>query len=68
MQTITGNLHMTYQIRYNKSAISAETIEDAEAHALSLLDPCVPFTARIVVVDEDGAFIRTVKTLQPNHA
>ena len=59
---------MNYQIRYNKSAIGAETIEDAEAQALSLLDPCVPFAARIVEVDEDGAFIRTVKTLQPNHA
>jgi len=59
---------MNYQVRYNKSAINAETIEDAEAHALSLLDPCVPFTARIVEVDENGAFIRTIKTLQPNHA
>jgi len=59
---------MTYQVRYNKSTISVKTIEDANAQALSLLNPCAPFAARIVEVDKDGAFIRTVKTLQPNHA
>jgi hypothetical protein len=59
---------MKYQIRYTQTVINAETIENAEAHALSLLDPCVPFAARIVEIDENGVFILTVKTLQPNHA
>jgi len=59
---------MTYQIRYNQTVINAETIEDANAQALSLLDPCAPFAARIVEIDENGVFILTVKTLQPNHA
>jgi len=57
---------MKYEVRYDKTAITTETIEEAEAHAKCLLDPCVPFTARIVAVNDDGAFIRTVKTLQPN--
>jgi len=59
---------MNYQVRYNNTTISAETIEDAEFVAKSLLNPCSPFTARIIEIDEDGAFVKTVKTLQPNHA
>jgi hypothetical protein len=59
---------MKYQIRYNKTTINVETIEDAETQALSLLDPCAPFAARIVEIDENGVFILTIKTLQPNHA
>jgi len=57
---------MKYEVRYNKTIITTETIEEAESQAKCLLDPCAPFPARIVAVNDDGAFVRTVKTLQPN--
>jgi len=55
----------SYEVRFNRSTFAAATIEEAEAQAMDLIDASCPFEAKIVEVDEDGEFVRTVKTLGP---
>ena len=53
----------TYEVRFNKSTYTAESIEEAESIALDLVEASCPFIARIIEIGEDGEFVRTVKTL-----
>lgn len=58
----------SYEVRFNRSTFAAATIEEAEAQAYDLIEASCPFEAKIVEVDEDGEFVRTVKTLGPANA
>lgn len=58
----------TFQVRFNRSKFDCDTLEEAEAQAMELIEPSCPFEAKIVEIDEDGEFVRTVKTLGPANA
>lgn len=58
----------SYEVRFNRSTFAAATIEEAEAQAMDLIEAFCPFDAKIVEVDEDGEFVRTVKILGPANA
>jgi hypothetical protein len=58
----------SYEVRFNRSTFAAATIEEAVAPSMDLIDAACPFEAKIVEVDEDGEFVRTVKTLGPANA
>ena len=53
----------TYQIHYNKSIFNADSIEEAEQIARNLVEPSMPFKAKIIEVDENDDFIRNIKTI-----
>ena len=53
----------TYQIKYNKSIFNADSIEEAEQIARNLIDPSMPFEAKIIEVDVNEDFIQTIKTI-----
>jgi hypothetical protein len=61
--TNTNTKMTTYQIHYNKSIFNAIDIEEAEQIAKSLIEPSMPFKARIIAVDENEDFIQTIKTI-----
>ena len=58
----------SYEVRFNRSTFATATIEAAEAQAYDLIEASCSFEAKIVEVDEDGKFVRTVKTLGPANA
>ncbi len=53
----------TYQIHYNKSIFNAYSIGEAEQIARNLVEPSMPFEAKIIEVDENEDFIQTIKTI-----
>jgi hypothetical protein len=53
----------TYQIHYNKSIFNAIDIDEAEQIARGLVEPSMPFEAKIIVVDENEEFIQNIKTI-----
>jgi hypothetical protein len=50
----------TFQVRYNKTKIDCETLEEAKVEASKLVDPSMPWDAKIVEIDEECEFIGTV--------
>jgi len=58
----------TFQVRFNRSTFDFATVEEAEAQAHELIDAACPFEAKVVELDEEGEFVRTVKTLGPANA
>jgi hypothetical protein len=58
----------TYEVRFNKSKFAASSEAEAVKIAEGLIEPACPFEARIVEIDEDGEFVRTVFTLGPCNA
>lgn len=53
----------TYQIHYNKSILNADSIEEAEQIARGLVEPSMPFNAKIIEVDENEEFLQNIKTI-----
>ena len=54
------NMKTTFQVRYNKTKIDCETLEEAKVEASKLVDPSMPWDAKIVEIDEECEFIGTV--------
>jgi len=53
----------TYQIHYNKSIFNSDSIKEAEQIARDLVEPSMPFKAKIIEVDENEEFIQNIKTI-----
>ena len=58
----------SYEVRFNRSIFQCATLEEAEAQAYDLIEASCPFEAKIIEVDEDGDFLRTVTALGPANA
>lgn len=54
---------MKYQIHYNKSIFNSDSIEEAEKIARNLVEPSMPFSAKIIEIDENEEFLQNIKTI-----
>jgi hypothetical protein len=46
---------MKYEVQYNRSKFQADTLDEANEIAASLIDPAMPWTPKIVEITEDEA-------------
>lgn len=61
-------MNSTFQFRYNKTKSDCATIEEAKEEAQNLVQPHMPWEAKVVELDENGEFIRTVVTYNSTNA
>jgi hypothetical protein len=55
-----------YQIKYNHTILTVETLSESIEIAMQLVDPSMPWDAVISEIDEDGKHLLTIKRIPCN--
>jgi hypothetical protein len=58
----------SFEVIFGKSLFPVEYLSDAKELALGLVDPRFPTRAKVIEVDSNGEFIRTITEYGPEHA